>query len=183
MNQSSNSSGPPAANLSRMGLAAFLFSGVLILTVFFLPASSAYSGSVPGEVACRVVFVDDDDTLNVRSEPGSKSPAVGALPPGATGVRITGGKRMVGNDAWFFISAKDFQGWVSGRYLTEDITPESFCQSPTRQTPGQPAGGSSRQEWFFIGLPGPRGTRPAPPCRLSEQGRANHPTGHQHPIQ
>lgn len=78
-------------------------------------------------VSYRVVFVADDDTLNVRSAPGAFSSVVGTLAPSAQGVRIIGEKKLVGGSAWYPISASRLNGWVMGRYLTQDVDSDLFC--------------------------------------------------------
>ncbi len=64
--------------------------------------------------------VPADDTLNVRSGPGTGHPVVGEL---ANGDRVRNmGCRMVGQSRWCQIEAGEeqtFTGWVNGRYLRE----------------------------------------------------------------
>lgn len=134
MKQGENAGELCAENRSRSGLAAAFIPCILIacfLAVSFFSARPSFASSVdPAKIACRVVFVADDDTLSVRSKPGAKNPLIGELPPNASGVYITGDKRMVGKDAWYYINAGGIQGWVSGKFLTEDVSRESFCGAP-----------------------------------------------------
>ena len=96
---------------------------VLVPCFSFLPQAQG----ADDPVSYRVVFVAADDTLNVRSEPGSSSPVVGTLAPSAQGIRITGEKKMVGDSAWYPIETEDLGGWVLGLFLTQDYPPEEFC--------------------------------------------------------
>jgi len=95
-----------------------------------LACAASVAAAGPDAATCRVVFVGDDDVLNVRSEPGASSSVVGTLPPTARDVRITGAPRMVGGSAWLPVEAGGLRGWALGRHLTEDIAPESFCAAP-----------------------------------------------------
>ena len=97
----------------------------LLVTCFSLPAPA---DAADEPASYRVVFVADDDTLNVRSAPGASNPAVGSLAPGTQGVRITGGKKLVGNSAWYPISSSGLTGWVNGLFLTREVAPKEFCE-------------------------------------------------------
>jgi len=61
----------------------------------------------------RVAGVDPDDMLNVRSGPSEFSAAVGAIPPGGRGVRLTG--RCL--EDWCPIEHGRVRGWVNRYYL------------------------------------------------------------------
>ncbi|MVA98368.1 SH3 domain-containing protein [Nitratireductor sp. CAU 1489] len=68
----------------------------------------------------RVANVPANDTLNVRSAPGTGNPVVGEL---ANGDRVRNlGCDMHGQSRWCRIEAgfdQKFTGWVNGRYLRE----------------------------------------------------------------
>ena len=76
----------------------------------------------------RVVFVEPDDVLNVRSGPGVENSIVGALPPGSTGVRAAGNAVDVDGSRWLAVSSGDVAGWVNRRFLTEQIRGDVFCE-------------------------------------------------------
>nr|WP_290668505.1 SH3 domain-containing protein [Ardenticatena sp.] len=71
----------------------------------------------PPEERYRVVRVAEDDVLNVRSGPGVAYEIVGALPPNAEGVRITGEPVQVNDSFWVPIEWNGVSGWVNGFYL------------------------------------------------------------------
>lgn len=81
----------------------------------------------------RVVFVTADDVLNVRSGPGANNPITGTLPPGTTGIRITGSGQVVAGSTWVPVVAGNVAGWVNSRFLTLEIAPENFCQDEAVQ--------------------------------------------------
>ncbi|WP_127595401.1 SH3 domain-containing protein [Nitratireductor alexandrii] len=68
----------------------------------------------------RVANVPANDTLNVRSAPGTGNPVIGEL---ANGDRVRNlGCAMHGQSRWCRIEAgleQKFTGWVNGRYLRE----------------------------------------------------------------
>jgi len=61
----------------------------------------------------KVAFVDDDDVLNVRSGPAMAYASIGAIPPGAQGVKVTG----VCEQDWCPIVHRNITGWVNRYYL------------------------------------------------------------------
>lgn len=64
----------------------------------------------------RVYGVDSDDVLNIRSGPSADHAVMATIPPGATGVRITG--QCI--DVWCQVSYKSVTGWANRRYLVEE---------------------------------------------------------------
>lgn len=64
--------------------------------------------------------VDQNDVLNVRSEPGPKSPLVGTIPPETKGVLTTGNRRQLGPSVWREVIYGDVRGWVNERFLVEE---------------------------------------------------------------
>ena len=82
------------------------------------------------EAIYRVIHVDENDILNVRSGPGPENDIVTSLEPGSTGVRIVGFGQPVNNSVWVPINVDTVSGWVNGRFLTEDIPGDLFCNDP-----------------------------------------------------
>jgi hypothetical protein len=66
--------------------------------------------------------------LNIRSSAGVQNPKVGELGPHAGDVRITGTGRMVEPSLWVPIASSGGSGWVNSRFLTGQVSQESFCQ-------------------------------------------------------
>ncbi len=112
------------ASLAGHTLLRCLFCCLAILCL--APAPPAGAEGV--DATYRVMFVAQDDTLNIRSAPGASNTVVGMLPPDAQGLRITGVKQMVGRTAWYPIAYAELRGWVSGRFLAREIPPEVFCR-------------------------------------------------------
>ncbi len=74
----------------------------------------------------RVVLVEDDDNLNVRSGPGVDNPVFGMLAPG-TVVRTTGNSTPVSNSRWVEVATPDGLGWVNERYLAAVVDKNTFA--------------------------------------------------------
>ena len=81
---------------------------------------------VPATRQGRVVLVEEDDNLNVRSGPGVDHPVFGMLAPG-TVVRTTGNVTMVGSGPWVEVSTPDGFGWVNERYLAAVVDGAVFA--------------------------------------------------------
>ncbi len=75
----------------------------------------------------RVVFVEEDDTLNIRNGPGVEFDIVGEIRPGTRGVKITGEGQEEIDSLWVPVEYKEVSGWVNSRFLTEVISQEDFC--------------------------------------------------------
>lgn len=82
----------------------------------------------------QVIFVEPDDSLNVRSSPGTESEIVGAIPAGASNITLDSYSRRPGLEQWASITYNDLTGWVNTAYLTEQVQPTTFCQANTPQT-------------------------------------------------
>lgn len=82
----------------------------------------------------KVVDVAADDVLNVRRGPSVDFAIVGALPPTATGIEMTGPAQQVDASVWAPISAAGVQGWVNAKFLAEMPPAETFCFAPELQT-------------------------------------------------
>lgn len=78
------------------------------------------SSSVATVVSFRVEGVQQDDVLNVRSAPSSEAAAIGTIPPGGRGLRITGACI----DDWCPIKHRKVSGWVNRIYLAEEHEPQ-----------------------------------------------------------
>jgi SH3-like domain-containing protein len=76
----------------------------------------------------RVVYVDDDDMLNIRSGPSAGHAIVGRIPPGGRGVRVVGHCQ-----GWCPVSYNGASGWVNPVYLAPDtaVAPLVQRQDPT----------------------------------------------------
>lgn len=81
---------------------------------------------VPTSQQGRVVLVEKDDNLNVRTAPGVDNPVFGTLAPG-TVVRTTGNSTRVGNARWVEVSTPDGFGWASERYLAAVVGAGDFA--------------------------------------------------------
>jgi hypothetical protein len=71
----------------------------------------------------RVVDVESNDVLNVRSGPGIENPIVGTIPPNGTDIQVTGTGEQNGNDIWVPIKYQEITGWVNSSYLTLQSSP------------------------------------------------------------
>ena len=81
---------------------------------------------VPTDRQGRVVLVEEDDNLNVRTGPGVDNPVVGMLAPG-TVIRRTGNSTLVGSARWVEVSAPDGFGWVNERFLAAVVDATTFA--------------------------------------------------------
>ena len=81
---------------------------------------------VPAGQQARVVLVEDDDTLNVRTAPGVDNPVFGRLAPG-TVIRTTGNTGRVGNARWVEVATPDGLGWASQRFLAAVVDANGFA--------------------------------------------------------
>ena len=74
-----------------------------------------------------VAFVESTDVLNIRSGPGVVNNIVGALPPTASDVQMTGDGQIVSGSTWVPIQQGSLTGWVNSRFLTQVVADELFC--------------------------------------------------------
>jgi hypothetical protein len=79
------------------------------------------------ELLYRIIHVDENDILNVRSGPGASNGIVTSLETDSGGVRIVGFGQTVGDSVWVPINVDESSGWVNSRFLTEDIAGDDFC--------------------------------------------------------
>jgi len=90
--------------------------------------TTAPAGDLPGEVLdiypyegarLAVVGVAADDTLNVRSGPGTDFDVVTELSPLFQDATATGQNRTVDESLWVELEADGATGWVNGAYVAE----------------------------------------------------------------
>lgn len=101
-----------------------LFSTALIIAlVLIITMPSDIPDSAPPvpstELLYRVVNVQNDDVLNVRSEPSGDASLVGRIPPNGAGVQITGANVQVDGAVWVRIQYGEMKGWVNRQFLIE----------------------------------------------------------------
>ncbi len=94
------------------------------------PATAVPTVDIDTEATYRVIHVDENDVLNVRSGPGIENDIVTSLEPGSGGVRIVGFGQLVGDSTWVPINVDQTSGWVNSRFLTEEIPGDEFCNDP-----------------------------------------------------
>lgn len=111
-----------------------------------------------GPDAWQVVDVAPDDMLNLRMGPGTRYPIIGAFAPDENGlVQVTCVPFMTYEQGmnlspatraqldlpprWCLMTSADTrrQGWVSARFLAEDVTPASAEQTASASDRGQVA--------------------------------------------
>jgi hypothetical protein len=81
----------------------------------------------PVDLRYRVIFVADDDVLNVRTAPGVANPVAGELAPDAGDVIVSGPGELVTGSLWVPVVAGPVSGWVNSQFLTESVPGEAFC--------------------------------------------------------
>jgi hypothetical protein len=85
--------------------------------------------------ACTPI-VTSNDSVNIRSGPGTVYGMVGALPPGSTA--SVGGKNADGS--WWYINYSGTAGWVSGSVVTASCIPPTIAIVAAPPTPLPPSG-------------------------------------------
>lgn len=94
------------------------------------PTATLDAVPVDTESGYQVVFVEQDDVLNIRSGAGVRNEIVGMLPPGATGVTLTGAGQVVDGTLWVPVQAGSVRGWASSRFLSQSVASDDFCGDP-----------------------------------------------------
>jgi hypothetical protein len=80
------------------------------------------------------VLVNANDVLNIRSAAGISNPVVGSFEYTETSVTRSGPTSMVGSDLWYQVQKPGGgTGWVNSYYLTEYVTPSTFCTDTRHQ--------------------------------------------------
>ncbi|HEY4665807.1 MAG TPA: hypothetical protein VIH26_00760 [Anaerolineales bacterium] len=98
-----------------------------------VPAASNEARSptaeAPADLRYAVVWVGQG--LAVRQPAGITSSEVALLPADQRGIGVTGQSTFLGSSTWLEIFLPEGgTGWVNGYNLTEDVSPEAFCQDP-----------------------------------------------------
>ncbi|MBL8187898.1 MAG: SH3 domain-containing protein [Acidobacteria bacterium] len=81
--------------------------------------SAARSRTLKPDAKYAVFRLPANDSLNVRQTPGVKAKSIGNLAYDASGIRVTGEQRKVGQDIWVRISYNNLAGWVNQSFLYE----------------------------------------------------------------
>ncbi len=75
----------------------------------------------PKNCQYRVINVQADDMLWIRSEANEKSQRIGSIPFNGSEIKITGPEKVVKNTHWIPIKYKEcITGWVNYSFLEED---------------------------------------------------------------
>jgi len=98
-----------------------------------VPAASREAQSptteAPADFRYAVVWVEQG--LAVRQPAGISSSEVALLPADQRGIGVTGQSTLLGSSTWLEIFLPEGgTGWVNGYNLTEDVSPDAFCQDP-----------------------------------------------------
>jgi uncharacterized protein YgiM (DUF1202 family) len=131
-------------------LLAWLANAPPFILSQFIPAAAAQENVH----TYRVVYVARGDVLNLRSGPSAAYSVVGAIPPGARGVRLVGHCQ-----AWCPVSYNGTLGWVNPAYLTRE--PASEEPAPPERARGDVAAapptarkhGRLPSYWQVTGMP------------------------------
>jgi hypothetical protein len=67
-----------------------------------------------------VINLRGNEVLPVRAAPNTKAKIVGALPPGAQGVKVVGASVLAQGVRWVRVEAPGVAGWVNQNYLCEE---------------------------------------------------------------
>lgn len=78
----------------------------------------------------QVIFVVENDVLNVRTGPGAANPVAGELAADADDIIVTGPGEQVAGSLWVPVVAGTLSGWANSQFLTESIDGDVFCSSP-----------------------------------------------------
>lgn len=85
------------------------------------PVSSSprFPGSSPS-ATYRVTGVFPNDVLHIRPAPGNLKISVAQIPPGTTGINVTGAAVRVGRTFWLPIQYNGASGWVNKKFLAPE---------------------------------------------------------------
>lgn len=86
------------------------------------------------DILYGVTFVEEGDTLNVRSGPGVGNEVVATFPPIFAAIEITGPGQEVDGGLWVPVRRLETEGWVNRFFLTEVVSSEDFCANPATQS-------------------------------------------------
>jgi hypothetical protein len=76
----------------------------------------------------QVAFVEEEDVLNVRREPGADSRIIGELNNREDDVELLHEEEWVHDSLWIRVKVDEIAGWVNSRYLTAVIDEDRFCR-------------------------------------------------------
>lgn len=97
-------------------------------------ATSAAVVGVESPAEAAVILVGEGETLNLRAGAGIENAVIAEAPYNATGLFRTGMTASSGDNLWAEVrTSTGTTGWVNAHYLTEYVTPESFCRDPQVQ--------------------------------------------------
>ncbi|MFK4823191.1 SH3 domain-containing protein [Paenochrobactrum sp. BZR 588] len=107
----------------------FSVSAFLLATFSLTIIQPAFATTGPG--CLRVVNVQQDDVLNIRSQPTAASPVVGKIPAENHGVIVLKGKCEPLNRPWanrwcpitYYGEDQSAKGWVYARYIRDNDCP------------------------------------------------------------
>jgi uncharacterized protein YraI len=94
------------------------------------PLPSPTAAPESDTVTYQVIFVAEDDVLNVRTGPGAGNPVAGELLPDATHIMVAGPGEDAAGSLWVPIVAGPLSGWVNSQFLTESVDGDVFCNDP-----------------------------------------------------
>ncbi len=78
-----------------------------------------------------VVFLGDDQFLNVYANPGEKTNPIAQLAPHMVGIKSSGKVQMDNEALWIEIEIpQGGKGWVNAENITSFILPTDFCNNP-----------------------------------------------------
>jgi len=110
----------------------------------------------------QIQGVASNDSLNMRSKPGTKNPVVAKIPHNGKYVRSTGQRVSVGRTVWTKVTWQGNTGWVSERYIRPMQTaqaprptaPRAVAPAPARVAPRPavartPAAPGSKGKWVL----------------------------------
>jgi hypothetical protein len=121
-----------ATALTRARLLAGLAGLACLLGVTAPATASRQAGPQRAPHRLEVRGLADWDRLKMRLAPGPSSPAVGEIPPRASGVVGTGRQRHVGRAVWHQVEYQGVRGWVHGRYVRREAgsVPDGHRREP-----------------------------------------------------
>lgn len=101
-----------------------------------IPATQSPTNTVVIPPTACTPIVTSNDSVNIRSGPGTVYGMVGALPPGSTA--SVAGKNAAGS--WWYINYSGTTGWVSGSVVTASCIPTTIAIVAAPPTPLPPSG-------------------------------------------
>lgn len=84
------------------------------------PRPTTAPTAAPSSGTYKVVNVAAHDVLYIRPAPGNLRSFVGKIPPGTTGLVITGGGIRAGKSIWYPVNYNGISGWVNGNFIRKE---------------------------------------------------------------